>query len=117
MGRIQKPAGDKKEEKSAAAPAASPMDEDEPADKKDAGDKPVKMDTDAASDKPKTKSMRVNMTVTQVYGHGMAKKDLDAAFEREAAMHSQDHLVAETDARRNELESYILEMRGALEVR
>jgi len=47
--------------------------------------------------------------------NGWTEEEFNAHFEKEAQFFAQDRLVAETDMKRNELESYVLEIRGAIQ--
>lgn len=55
---------------------------------------------------------REDLKVTAEFTSGMDQKALSLSFEREAAMCAQDLVIAETNAERNALESYVLNMRG-----
>jgi len=65
---------------------------------------------------PKKKSVEREDLKIATYGvTGMDQKSLTAAAEREAVIAAQDQAIAETNAERNALESYCLEMRSKVE--
>jgi len=67
------------------------------------------------TEEPKKKVKREDLKVIIHFASGMDQKALTAAVEREAQIASQDAAIAETNAERNALESYCLEMRGKVE--
>ena len=79
------------------------------------------MDTDAAKDEAKPKTRKVKKQVRKgELPIVSATQSLDtiarnAAAEREAAMVMEDKLVADTEEKKNELETYIYELRNKLD--
>lgn len=89
---------------------AAPMDEDDT-------EKSANMETDQKSDSKtssKVKVIRTTLKVEPLEIPGLHEKDFNSCYEKEAAMNAQDKSIAETDERRNELESYVLENRSSL---
>jgi len=102
----------------AAAPAAEPA-KAAGAAKMDTADDKAKDAKKAGEEKkedPKKKSVKREDLKIATYGvTGMDQKSLTAAAEREAVIAAQDQAIAETNAERNALESYCLEMRSKVE--
>ncbi|EON96597.1 putative heat shock protein [Phaeoacremonium minimum UCRPA7] len=85
-------------------------------DKKD----PDAMDTDAnKEEKPKTRKVKKQVRKGElpiVSGtHSLDESAKNAATEKEAAMVMEDKLVADTEEKKNELETYIYELRNKLD--
>jgi heat shock protein 4 len=77
------------------------------------------MDTDAKEDKPKTRKVKKQVRKGEL-PIVSATQSLDttaknAVTEREAAMVMEDKLVADTEEKKNELETYIYDMRNKLD--
>lgn len=69
-------------------------------------------------DKPKKRKKKIRRTViypSLIQNYRMSDNDFKLAFECEVSMANQDRVVEETAAKRNELESYVYEMRGKLD--
>ena len=81
------------------------------------------METDApngsAESKPKTRKIKKQVRKGELpLSSGTASLDQatkDAAAEKEGAMFMEDKLVADTEDKKNELESYIYELRGKID--
>lgn len=79
------------------------------------------MDTDAAKEEAKPKTRKVKKQVRKgdlPISAGTASLDVatkEAAAEQEAAMIMEDKLVADTEEKKNELETYIYEMRNKID--
>jgi heat shock protein 4 len=75
--------------------------------------------SDAAPPKPKMRKIKKQVRKGELpVSSGTASMDQalkDAAAERESAMFMEDKLVADTEDKKNELESYIYEMRGKID--
>lgn len=70
---------------------------------------------EAKKEEPKILVKRDDLKVSTFGVEGMDQKTLTAAVEREAHIAAQDQAIAETNAERNALESYCLEMRSKVE--
>jgi heat shock protein 4 len=97
-----------------SAPAPEPMDAREDAPPSKDEDKP--MDTSPEKVVKKKKIKRTDLTVESQMVGGLTKTMIEASVEREAAMLLRDRVIAETSARRNDLETYIYEMRDQVEM-
>jgi len=90
-----------------------PIPEDKDAEKKD----PDAMDTDA--EKPKTRKVKKQVRKGDLpISSGTSSLDTavkEAAAEQEASMIMEDKLVADTEEKKNELETYIYEMRNKID--
>jgi heat shock protein 4 len=64
---------------------------------------------------PKTKVLRQALTVQSHFTSGMTEAELNNMIELEVRMAGQDRSIEETAARKNELESYALNMRNAVQ--
>jgi heat shock protein 4 len=98
------------------APAAEPAKVE--AGKMDTADdkaKDAKKPAEEKKEDPKKKVKREDLKIASFGMASMDQKGLTAAVEREALISAQDHAIAETNAERNALESYCLEMRGKVE--
>jgi heat shock protein 4 len=77
------------------------------------------METDAKDDKPKTRKVKKQVKKGELpLAAGTASLDTankDAAAEREYQMASEDKLVADTEDKKNELESFIYELRSKID--
>lgn len=77
------------------------------------------MDTDPPADKPKTRKVKKQVRKGELpISSGTSSLDQaikDAAAEREGAMFMEDKLVLDTEDKKNELESYIYELRGKVD--
>lgn len=77
------------------------------------------MDTDPPADKPKTRKVKKQVRKGELpISSGTLSLDQaikDAAAEREGAMFMEDKLVMDTEDKKNELESYIYELRGKVD--
>lgn len=81
------------------------------------------MDTDppngTAEPKPKTRKIKKQVRKGELpLSSGTASLDQatkDVAAEKEASMFMEDKLVADTEDKKNELESYIYELRGKID--
>ncbi|MCJ1319037.1 adenyl-nucleotide exchange factor sse1 [Xylographa vitiligo] len=79
------------------------------------------METDLPSTEPKLKTRKVKKQVRKgdlpiVQGTSSLDQSIkDAAAEREGAMFMEDKLVMDTEDKKNELESYIYELRGKVD--
>ncbi|KAL2021937.1 hypothetical protein VTK56DRAFT_6356 [Thermocarpiscus australiensis] len=95
--------------------------EDEAQNKNGEKKDPDAMDTDAPKEEPKPKTRKVKKQVRKgELPIVSATQSLDpaaknAAAEREAAMMMEDKLVADTEEKKNELETYIYELRNKLD--
>jgi heat shock protein 4 len=87
----------------------------EEGDKKD-GDA---MDTDAKDEKPKTRKVKKQVRKGELpivsATHSLEIAAKNAVAEREAAMVMEDKLVADTEEKKNELETYIYDLRNKLD--
>jgi heat shock protein 4 len=87
----------------------------EDGDKKD-GDA---MDTDAKDEKPKTRKVKKQVRKGELpivsATHSLEVTTKNAVSEREAAMVMEDKLVADTEEKKNELETYIYDLRNKLD--
>ncbi|KAM0797313.1 putative heat shock protein Hsp88 [Usnea florida] len=105
-----------------------PIPEEKEGEKKDVDKKEEKkdgdaMDTDApngtAEPKPKTRKIKKQVRKGELpLSSGTASLDQqtkDAAAEKEGAMFMEDKLVADTEDKKNELESYIYELRSKID--
>ncbi|KAL9136139.1 MAG: hypothetical protein Q9175_002655 [Cornicularia normoerica] len=105
-----------------------PIPEEKEGEKKDADKKDEKkdgdvMDTDAPNGtpepKPKTRKIKKQVRKGELpLSSGTASLDQqtkDAAAEKEGAMFMEDKLVADTEDKKNELESYIYELRSKID--
>ncbi|KAF6220561.1 hypothetical protein HO133_002994 [Letharia lupina] len=105
-----------------------PIPEEKEGEKKDADKKEEKkdgdaMDTDApngtAEPKPKTRKIKKQVRKGELpLSSGTSSLDQqtkDAAAEKEGAMFMEDKLVADTEDKKNELESYIYELRSKID--
>jgi heat shock protein 4 len=90
---------------------ASPMEHEEEEEK--AGQK-MEVDKEKAATTTKVRTVRKNLTVEAHFTNGLSQGELQTYADKEYAMNAQDCNIAETDERRNELESYVLEMRNAI---
>ena len=79
------------------------------------------METDANGEPPKPKTRKVKKQVRRgdlpisSGTHGLDQATKDAAAERESMMFMEDKLVMDTEDKKNELESYIYELRGKVD--
>jgi heat shock protein 4 len=87
--------------------------DDKGKDPKDAKD--AKKPAEEKKEDPKKKAKREDLKITVSLSAGMDQKSLTLAVEREAYIAAQDLAIAETNAERNALESYCLEMRSKVE--
>jgi len=65
--------------------------------------------------KLETQTVRTNLDVESWHAWMLSKEEVHKLYECESQMLTQDKNVAETSHRRNELETYILEMRNAMD--
>jgi len=77
------------------------------------------MDTDPPAEKPKTRKVKKQVRKGELpISSGTSSLDQaikDAAAEREGSMFMEDKLVLDTEDKKNELESYIYELRGKID--
>lgn len=95
--------GEEGEEKAPAAEAAAAPAEEE---KKEKKDEPMKK---------KRKIKRVDLKVESQKVGGLNVKEMNACLEKEGEMCAQDQSIADKNAAKNSLESYVLEMRSEIE--
>lgn len=70
---------------------------------------------EAKPEEKKKKVKRTDLAITSEINSGMDEATLKALFEREGAMANNDRVIAETNAARNDLEGYCLEMRSKVQ--
>jgi len=77
----------------------------------------AKKDDTKKDEEPAKKKKKVKRTDLKVisFTSGFDQKQLQAVFEKEAAMANQDRVIAETNEIRNKLESYVLDMRSRVQ--
>ncbi|EAQ88215.1 hypothetical protein CHGG_04834 [Chaetomium globosum CBS 148.51] len=77
------------------------------------------MDTDAKDEKPKTRKVKKQVRKGELpivsATHSLEIATKNAVSEREAAMVMEDKLVADTEEKKNELETYIYDLRNKLD--
>ncbi|KAK3905454.1 heat shock protein 70 family [Staphylotrichum tortipilum] len=77
------------------------------------------MDTDAKDEKPKTRKVKKQVRKGELpivsATQALEAKAKASAIEKEAAMVMEDKLVADTEEKKNELETYIYELRNKLD--
>ncbi|KAH6631646.1 Hsp70 protein-domain-containing protein [Chaetomium tenue] len=77
------------------------------------------MDTDAKDEKPKTRKVKKQVRKGELpivsATHSLEVATKNAVSEREAAMVMEDKLVADTEEKKNELETYIYDLRNKLD--
>ncbi|KAK3292289.1 heat shock protein 70 family [Chaetomium fimeti] len=77
------------------------------------------MDTDAKDEKPKTRKVKKQVRKGELpivsATHSLEVTTKNAVSEREAAMVMEDKLVADTEEKKNELETYIYDLRNKLD--
>jgi len=80
-------------------------------------DHAVDAPTSGEDNKPKTKkkTRKSDLSVQTILTNSLSSETFNAYFELECSMANQDRLVAETLARKNDLESYIYEIRDRVE--
>jgi len=110
----QKPAGD-----AAAAPKPDSdkmeTDEQKPAEAAPTAAAPAQPAAAAAPPAKKIKVRREDLKVESFLNNGADQKTLNAFFEKEVAMATQDRSIHETNQARNDLEAYVLDMRSRLQ--
>jgi heat shock protein 4 len=89
--------------------------ENKPVEEKKEGESEAKEDTSAAAEEPpkkkRFKKVDLNIKSSEV---GMNKARLEAAIELEVKMNHQDKVIEETNAARNDVESYIYSQRDEI---
>ncbi|KAK3352350.1 heat shock protein 70 family [Lasiosphaeria hispida] len=77
------------------------------------------MDTDAKDDKPKTRKVKKQVRKGELpivsATHSLDPAAKNTAAEQEASMLMEDKLIADTEEKKNELETYIYELRNKLD--
>jgi heat shock protein 4 len=77
------------------------------------------MDTDAKDEKPKTRKVKKQVRKGELpivsATHSLEASAKNAVAEKEAAMVMEDKLVADTEEKKNELETYIYDLRNKLD--
>eukprot|EP01029_Cantina_marsupialis_P005209 TRINITY_DN1561_c0_g2_i1.p1 TRINITY_DN1561_c0_g2~~TRINITY_DN1561_c0_g2_i1.p1 ORF type:complete len:942 (-),score=373.42 TRINITY_DN1561_c0_g2_i1:274-2820(-) len=87
-----------------------PMDVDENTEKKESTEEKEEIVEEEVEEPPRKKFVHENLQMNSQC-LGFSKTMLDRLFESEVSMANQDRLIRETQAKRNELESYIYDMR------
>jgi len=87
---------------------------EEKMDTSEAGTEPSKEAKEAAATVTKKKVHKTDLVLEAHYTGGLKEATMKAFFEREAAMCNQDRVIAETLQSKNDLETYVLEMRNKL---
>jgi len=99
----------------AAAPKSDAMETDEAKAAADAAASPAPSASPAAGEaKKKVKVKKEDLKVESFTTGGLDQATLNQLFEREVAMATQDRVIFETMQARNDLESYVLDMKSRL---
>lgn len=75
---------------------------------------PAADDKGADEDKKKKKVKKSDLTVQSTFNGGFSQDDLKKSFELEASMAGQDRLIIETAEKRNDLETFLYDMRSKI---